>query len=502
MARMAHLLRSIRNGDSNRLRAIRSTGWVAGAGVFEQALRFGRNMILARLLAPEAFGRMAIVFACYGATELFTGVALAPAVIHDRRGHEPAYLNAAWWLSVLRGVLVYLAAIPLCPLIADWYNRPDLVPLLRIVFASILLRAFTSPVLYSRAKALTFRDLVLVQAGGSVVGVAVALLLAARSPSALALAAGHVTEDATRLILSHLICPFRPRLRIDRACLWSMLRYTRRMVGMSVFTFIFLRTDTFVLGKTVSGEQLGYYTMAAGLAVIPVTLVTRLFGQLLTPTFAILQNDAVKMRTALGEVVALVACIAAPLACAALFFGRALLNLVYGQAYGSAALPFGLLSVAAVLRICGLPMVSYYFAVGKPQLNRSFTVLRAAVLAAAIYPLVRRYGVTGGAVAVLFATAVACVVQLHTLKRTLGIHATELLRRFAGGAVFALWIPAVWTVARIAWGGSDVWHVVWCAIGCVLSYGFAAPYVGRHLVARLQPTAVTAEAEHTAGAAS
>ncbi len=489
MARMTELFRSVLDGQSHRMRAVRSAAWVAGAGALEQGLRFGRNMILTRVLAPEVFGEMAIVFAWYAAIETCTGIALAPAVVHDRRGHRPDYLNAVWWLGVARGVAVYGGAILACPLIARWYGRSSLVLPMRIVFASVVLRALVSPALYSRAKALTFRDPMIVQTAGSALGIGVTLALAVRYPSALALAIGHGAEDTARLALSHLICPFSPRLRINRSCMWSALVYTRRMVGTSVFTFIFLRTDTFVLGKTVSDEQLGYYAMAAGLAVVPVTLVSRLLGGLLTPSFAILQNDAAKMRTALRHVVVLVASIAVPLGFAALFFGGAILTMVYGDAYASAALPFGLITAAAVLRICGLPIVSYYFAIGKPQLNRAFTALRAVLLAATIYPLVRACGMTGAGIALLVATIAASVVQLRTLRRSLGLDAAAYLYCVARGGVYSLWVPLLWAFAHMPWTGNGVWHVVWCAIACTLSYGFAAPRVVSRLLTEVRQPA-------------
>lgn len=76
---------------------------MAAGTLVERLVRLGRNMILARLIAPDQFGLMAIVLAVIGLFEALTEVGVAQAVIQNKKGDTPEFLNLAWWFGVARG---------------------------------------------------------------------------------------------------------------------------------------------------------------------------------------------------------------------------------------------------------------------------------------------------------------------------------------------------------------------------------------------------------------
>ena len=109
-------------GENLRAKTTRGAVLVGGASVAEQASRFARNMLLARLLAPSAFGTMAIVMSSSSIIGTLSDVGLRVSVIRNPRGRESAYLNAAWWLAMGRpawGRLMpratWRSGMPICP---------------------------------------------------------------------------------------------------------------------------------------------------------------------------------------------------------------------------------------------------------------------------------------------------------------------------------------------------------------------------------------------------
>src|ERR1035437_9699728 len=87
-------------GQGLKTKVLRVGVWLGGGSVAEQALRFGRNMILARLLAPNAFGTMAIALSAASVVDTLTDVGVGTAIIQNPRGAEDKYLNTAWWLAI------------------------------------------------------------------------------------------------------------------------------------------------------------------------------------------------------------------------------------------------------------------------------------------------------------------------------------------------------------------------------------------------------------------
>ena len=62
-------------------RALRGGALTAGSYAFTQALRLASNLILTRLLFPEAFGLMALVSVVLVGLAMFSDVGIGPAAI-------------------------------------------------------------------------------------------------------------------------------------------------------------------------------------------------------------------------------------------------------------------------------------------------------------------------------------------------------------------------------------------------------------------------------------
>src|SRR5271154_1508881 len=75
-------------GENLRAKTTRGAVLVGGASLAERVSRFARNMVLTRLLAPSAFGTMAIVMSSSAIVGTLTEVGLRAAVIQNPRGGE------------------------------------------------------------------------------------------------------------------------------------------------------------------------------------------------------------------------------------------------------------------------------------------------------------------------------------------------------------------------------------------------------------------------------
>src|SRR5205814_4764946 len=93
------------------------------------------------------------------------------------------------------------------------------------------------------------------------------------------------------LVLSYLLFPFLPSFLIRKDSLREVLRFSKGMLGLSLLNILYLRADIFVLGKLVSPEELGIYTLAIFLAQVPAAFILNYQSQLLIPVFARLQDN-------------------------------------------------------------------------------------------------------------------------------------------------------------------------------------------------------------------
>jgi len=98
---------------------VRGGIWLGAGGVTVHSFRLVRNMILTRLMAPDAFGIMAIVLSFNTFFEAFTQIGVKESVIQNTKGNEKTYLNGAFWLAFIRGLFLYITAFIFVPLFAS-----------------------------------------------------------------------------------------------------------------------------------------------------------------------------------------------------------------------------------------------------------------------------------------------------------------------------------------------------------------------------------------------
>ena len=113
-------------GEGLRAKATRGGAWLGSGSVAEQVSRFARNMLLTRLLAPSAFGTMAIVLSSSSIVASFTDVVVKAAVIQNPRGVEEGYLNVGWWLGMGRAICMYVIIFAAAPWVSRFYGIAEL----------------------------------------------------------------------------------------------------------------------------------------------------------------------------------------------------------------------------------------------------------------------------------------------------------------------------------------------------------------------------------------
>jgi len=439
------------------------------AGTFvERGLRFVRTIILAKLLLPEDLGIVALVTAAMLVFEAVNEVGVRQSVIQHKKGDQEEYLNVAWWFQSVRTILFLSVAYLVAPLISRFYAEPQMLNLLRVMLLSILFKGLMSPRAFVLEKHLRFAKAVLLVQGSGLLGTVVTVVLVFMLRSVWAIIIGFAIESFIQCALSYFLCPFRPRLQIDRIYLREILRFARGMLGLPILTLIAFQTDVVVLGKVVSKELVGMYFMAFQLARMPRELYARIVGKLLLPVFSKKQDDNRMLCRAVLKMARGTSAIFTPLTAFLIVCAGALLSIAYTPEYAEVSVPFCLLCMVVLLRTQGLILVSTYLAIGQPQLHRSFVALRAAILVLLLYPGIVFGRLVGAASVVLFAESVAFVAQVHWMRKRVGLKVGDYFSCFLPG-LWASLIVVIPVGAAVIMGVESMWMLLVIGAGCCLA---------------------------------
>jgi O-antigen/teichoic acid export membrane protein len=472
--RMKLGVESALGGDGLKARVFRGGAWLGIGSVSEQSLRFVRNMILARLLAPSAFGTMAIVMSAAALLQAFTELGVREALIQNPKGREREYVNAAWWMAFTRAASIYLILFALAPLVAKFYSNAALTPLLRVATVSLVLEGAISARAYIAMKDMRFSRWAAITHGGGILGVITTVILGFFLRDVWALVIGTCAESAFRCVLSYVICPHLPSFKFDRPAFKEMLQFSRGLVGLAPLVIIYMRMDIFVLGKLISPAELGYYSLGISVAQVPAMFISNLFAQLFMPALSHVQDDKVRTRRIVLQVTAVVVFLAMPGVVFAYFCGRPLLMLIYGSHYAVASGPLVLASCCALVAFVNNQITTAFYAAGTPQLHRLCVVMMAVVTILLTYPLAKLLGPTGAQVASLTAISVGFLIQLNRARHMIGIRVAEYGNLLLKGvSVSAIVIATCLAAQQVGVLARPVFTVGLGLLGCVAAYGVA-----------------------------
>ena len=462
-------------GEGLRAKVARGGAWLGSASLAEQVIRFARNMFLARLLAPSAFGAMAIVVSSSSLVSSFTDVGVLPAIVQNPRGGDRAYLNAAWWLGIIRALFIYVVIFAASPWIARFYGNAELSGLLRVALLSTLLDGLISPRAKLAHKEMKFSRWALISNGGAICGVILTIVLSLILRDVWALAIGYCSENAFRCILSYIVYPGLPSFEWDRRASRELLMFSKGMVGLSFLNLIFARADIFVLGKLYSPAMLGIYALAVNLIQTPANFLVNTLSQTLLPALSHVQDEPERANRILIEVTSWVILLGLPVVVVIWLCGSSLLTVTYGARYAVAVQALAVAAAVTFFNTLNSMVTSLFFAAGRPALHRRAVLVSAVTMMLVVYPACKHLGIAGGQLAALIAITASYLLQLSRARDITGLSMLAYCKPFVPAALLSAGILAIGMSAHLLGLGANPLAsisiaIAACIIGCILGF--------------------------------
>ena len=270
-----------------RLLLLKGAIWTFGAFGIGQFLRLATNITLARLLAPELFGIMQIVYSLRTGIELISDVGIGQNIIYNKDANDPDFYNTAWSLQILRGILLGLVFSAIAVPAAKFYHFPILLPVIPIASLAIVIGGFSSTSRFLLQKKMRYSILTAFEVIVALVSSAGQIIFAYFSPTIWALAFGPLFGMLTLAVGSHFILPgVRQKFYISRVYAKQILSFGKWIFASSIVYFLSNNFDRLYLAKTIPIELLGIYGIARTLSELVSAVVLQLGSNVIFPFVA------------------------------------------------------------------------------------------------------------------------------------------------------------------------------------------------------------------------
>jgi len=341
------------------LKVARGAGWMAAGRLAIRSLGVINTLIMARLLAPDDFGVVAIAVTTMQLLQGFSDIGVTQAVIRFRDAGRDD-LDTLFTLSIIRGCIVALILVAVAPLAASFYGDPRLAPVFFAIAAFPLATGAINPRFFEFERALEFSKEFFVSTAAKLASVVVAVAIALAFRTYWAIILGLVASGFVRLALSYWLKPHRPRLTL--ASVRKVLGFSGWLTGVSFVTALNNKLDSLIVARLIGAEAAGKYYLGVQLADMPTSELATPVVRAIYPGFAALEEKPDAMRAAYLRGVEGLSAVAMPAAVGFACVATDLVSVLLGGKWAATAPIIQIIAPAAGLQMLFLSTQFYAMA--------------------------------------------------------------------------------------------------------------------------------------------
>jgi O-antigen/teichoic acid export membrane protein len=388
-----------------------------------RAIGLASTVILARLLAPDDFGVIAIALIIVGLLETiaYAGVDLAlmrPGA--DTREHY----DTAWTIQLIQGALIAGVLLLIAPWVAPFFSEARATAVIQVIALRPLIIGCQNIGTVAFRKELDFAKDFRFGLYTKLLNFTIVVGMAFWLRNYWALVAGMTTSSLIEVILSYVMHPYRPRLCLRR---WREIwGFSQWLIISRAGAFLNRKVDEMVVGRLLGTSAMGGYHVANELATMPNSELVMPLRRAMFPTLAKVSENPAELerlfRLSFSAITAM---------CFSVGFGLMsvapeLVPIVLGDKWTSAVAAMRWLAVHAAFSSLILTLEMPLWVTGRTRLTATQTWLDLSLLIPTAYFAVTAYGVEGAAIARLTVSLVVLPVMVHFVASACRISALKL----------------------------------------------------------------------------
>lgn len=453
-----------------RRSAIRGTVVTGAGAVIKALLQVLAIVTLARLLTPEDFGIMAMVFPIIALATIFQQAGLGLAAL-QRETISDEEQSTVFWLNLLVGTITGAIVVAISPFIADFYAEPRVQMLTAAAGALMVLGALSSQHLINLNRTLAFSRLALIDIVSLSVGTFLSIAVAYLTGSYWAVFLLSFGTAASSCLMAWLLNDWRPGRRAPISQVRDLLVFGANVTASNLAAYFGQNVDKILIGRELGAVPLGLYERAYKIVLLPILFVHNPMFRVLVPMLSQSRDNPERYRRLfiLGFQLSLI--LTWPGTLLLIFATSEIVMIVMGEQWLGAAPIFFWLAIATLGQLATGPLSIIFV-----SHNRSREALISSVASSLFLSLAFIVGLRWGLVGVAASFAIAEMVRTPVMLWYATRIGPTSLRDIAQALAPFLLLTVLGASAVYQWGQAlqsigNPWLVV--AVGGAITYGLA-----------------------------
>lgn len=292
-----------------------------------QLVTFIVSVVLARILAPEDYGQIALITVFTTIMQVFVDSGLGTALIQKKDADDLDF-SSVFYFNFVVCLILYAGMFIAAPFIARFYNQPALTSITRVISLTIIISGVKGIQQSYVSRNMLFKRFFFSTLGGTIFSAFVGIGLAYAGFGVWAIVAQQLSNTAIDTLILWVTVKWRPKKMFSWKRLKSLLSFGWKMLASSLIDTVYTNLRSLIIGKMYSPADLAYYNQGDKFPNVIATNINTSIDSVLLPTMANVQDDRERVKTMTRRAIKTSTYVMAPLMMGLAFCAEPIVKLV------------------------------------------------------------------------------------------------------------------------------------------------------------------------------
>lgn len=413
--------------------------------------------VMARLLLKEDYGLMAIANGVIGIGAIFIQGGMGTALVQKKEVTNN-HVNGALQVSFLISIFLYLASFFASESVSEFYESPELSPIIKVVAANFILLALSNIPLNLLHRNFQFKKSSSVTIAAMCAGYALGVILGVNGYGVWSLIWATLFMSFIKMIGYFYFAPFKISLFFHFKEAKELFGFGSGMMLLALSNFFSQNGLNLILGRIFPSTVLGVFERGSNLKGLPSQILGKVIDKVMFPFMAELQDEDDKLVNVFKFGLGLSNSLMIPSAVFLVFFTPEIVQLLMGQKWQDVIVPLQIMFMIIPFSNSGRMADSIIRAKGLIYKNVKRKYVFTFILIVLSSGLAHQYGINGAAVGIVVSYIINYFMMIVLIKKIFPLQALHLFwRPFFQGCKLSFYLGLLIVLYKEAF---SLWGVI------------------------------------------
>lgn len=401
-----------------------------------QLVQFIVSIVLARLLAPEVYGTIALITVITTILNVFVDSGMGSALIQKKDADSEDF-STVFYFNMCVCIILYIGLFISSPWIAQFYKDPTLTPVIRVLGLTIVISGVKNIQQAYISKTMQFKRFFFATLGGTIGAAVIGIWMAFEGFGVWALVAQQIFNATVDTMILWITVKWRPKKEFSFERLKGLFSYGWKLLASSLLDTVYNNIRQLIIGRMYTPSDLAFYNRGKQFPDVIITNINTTIDSVLLPTMSQEQDNTERVKAMTRRAIKTSTYIMAPLMMGLAFCAKSVISLFLTDKWLACVPYMQIFCITSMFYPVHTANLNAIKAMGRSDLFLKLEIVKK-VVGMVLLLSTMWFGVMAMAYSLLVSSVLSQIINSWPNRKLLGYGYLEQIRDFAPGILLAV----------------------------------------------------------------